>query len=253
MGDPDIDTRHPVLVHDEGRNRLLTMHRPDVRNAFDASLYRGLASELSRASEDDDVHAVVLTGTPPAFSSGQDLQELGAIAAGDLSGDGGGSGFEVLLDAVVGFDKPLLAAVNGVAVGIGFTLLLHCDLVVVGRSARLRLPFAPLGVAPEAASSLLLARRIGRQQANRLLLTGDWFRADEAVAHGLALDIVEDDDVVPSTMALAARVAGAPLPSLRAIVRTTRAAEADDIAVARARENDAFRTLLQGWTRPAAE
>ncbi|HEU5151471.1 MAG TPA: enoyl-CoA hydratase/isomerase family protein [Iamia sp.] len=238
-----------VHVADEGGVRTLTLDRPEARNAFDVGLYTGLAAELDRARADEGVRVVVLTGAGPVFSAGQDLAEMTALATGTAP-EGAEHGFRTLLAAVEAFDLPLLAAVNGPGVGIGFTLLLHCDLVWMADSARLRLPFAEMGVPPEAASSVLLAARMGRQQAARVLLTADWVAADEAVAHGLAVAAVPAAELAATVAAVAARIAAHPRPGLRAVAGLVRAGEAEAIAAARAREEAAFADLLATFTNP---
>lgn len=235
---------------DDGAVRTLTLDRPGARNAFDHALYSALASALDAARADDAVHVVVLTGAGSVFSAGQDLDEMAALATGTAPA-GAEDGFRTLLAAVEAFDKPLLAAVNGAGVGIGFTLLLHCDLVWLASSARLRVPFAEMGVPPEAASSHLLAQRVGRQQAARILLTGDWVTAPEAVTLGLAVGVAPDDDLQDVVAAVAARIAAHPPAGTRAVAGLVRAAEAGAVAAARAREEAAFAHLLAGFTRPA--
>ncbi len=238
-------------VADVGAVRTLTLDRPAARNAFDVTLYTALAAALDEARADDAVHVVVVTGSGPVFSAGQDLDEMTALATGTAPA-GAEHGFRALLAAVEAFDKPLLAAVNGPGVGIGFTLLLHCDLVWMATSARLRVPFAEMGVPPEAASSLLLARRVGRQQASRILFTADWVGAAEAVDLGLAIGVVADDALLDEVGAVAARIAAHPLAGTRAVAGLVRAAEAAEITAARDREEAAFADLLATFTRPGA-
>lgn len=240
-----------VHVADAGAVRTLTLDRPEARNAFDVGLYTGLAAALDAARADDAVSVVVVTGAGHVFSAGQDLAEMTALATGTAP-EGAEHGFRTLLAAVEAFDKPLLAAVNGPGVGIGFTLLLHCDLVWLAASARLRVPFAEMGVPPEAGSSLLLAARMGRQQAARVLLTAGWVAPDEAVAHGLAVAVVPDDELASVVAAEAAGIAAHPLPGLRAICGLVRATEAEAITAARAREEAAFADLLATFTNPLA-
>jgi enoyl-CoA hydratase/carnithine racemase len=150
----------------------------------------------------------------------------------------------VLLDALGTFDKPLVAAVNGAAVGIGFTMLPHCDLVLAGESARFRTPFAEMGVPPEAASSYLFPAAMGWQRAAEVLFTSPWLDAEGAVAAGIALRTVPDAELLDEAVALAAAVAAAPLPALRAIKATMLAARADAVAAARSREDSAFARTL---------
>ena len=225
--------------------RLIAFNRPDVRNAFDTAMYLEVTDALRTADGDEAVGAVVLTGRGSAFTSGQDLTEMAAIATGTAV-EGAGQGFMGLLDCILGASVPLLAAVNGVAVGLGFTVLAHCDLVLVDEAARLRVPFAELGVPPEAASSLLFPAAMGWQSAARVLLTSDWVEADELVGLGLALRTCAAGTVLGETVDLAARVAAHPRPATRAIISLMRAARRDAVAEANRREQGAFAALLGG-------
>jgi enoyl-CoA hydratase/carnithine racemase len=229
-----------VRVADHGPVRVLTLHRPEALNAFDSPLYRAAGAALNAARADDRVKVVVLTGAGRAFSAGQDLGEMARLAAGEAIE----SGFPVLLEALESFDKPLIAAVNGPAVGIGFTLLPHCDLVLVAEGARLRTPFAEMGVPPEAASSVLFPARMGWQRAAEVLFTSPWLSAADAVECGIALRAVPPGDLLVESLALAARIATAPLPALRAIKATMLAGRADAVSAARAREEAAFARVL---------
>lgn len=233
-----------VDVEDAEGVRVVTFCRPQVRNAFDFPMYRAVTEALADATADDGLRVVVLTGAGGSFSSGQDLDEMAAIAAGQ-GPPGVETGFRGMLDAVAACPKPLLAAVAGPAVGLGFTLLAHCDLVLVARSARLRAPFAELGVPAEAASSYLFPLRMGWQQAARVLMTGDWVSGPEAVGLGIALQVCADDRVLDDTVALARRLAALPPHAVQEIKRLMWAGQADAVAAARAREDDAFRRALR--------
>jgi enoyl-CoA hydratase/carnithine racemase len=224
--------------------RVVAFNRPDVRNAFDTAMYQEVTAALRAADADEAVGAVVLTGRGTAFTSGQDLAEMAAIATGSAV-EGAGQGFMGLVDCIGGISVPLLAAVNGVAVGLGFTLLAHCDLVLVDAGARLRVPFAELGVPAEAASSLLFPAAMGWQQAARVLLTSDWVAADELVGLGLALEVCAAGTVLEQTVALAARIAAHPRAATRAITTLMRAGRHDAVAAANRREQAAFATLLR--------
>jgi enoyl-CoA hydratase/carnithine racemase len=238
-------TVNRTITTDHAGVRTITFNRPDVRNAFDTAMYLEVTDALRRADADDTVGAVVLTGTGGAFTSGQDLAEMAAIATGTAV-EGAGQGFMGLLDAVTTIGVPLLAAVNGVAVGLGFTLLAHCDLVLVDATARLRVPFAELGVPPEAASSYLFPVRMGWQQAARILLTSDWVSADELVELGLALTVCPVGTVLEETEALAERIAAHPRRATRAITSLMREAQRDQVLTANRREQGAFAQLLRG-------
>jgi enoyl-CoA hydratase/carnithine racemase len=235
-----------ISIEDHGAVRLLTLNRPEALNAFDSALYRATGAAIDEARADDSVSVLVVTGAGRAFSAGQDLKELERLAAGEQVD----SGFPALLDALCSFDKPIVAAVNGVAVGIGFTMLPHCDLVIVAESARMKTPFAQLGVPPEAASSWTFPARMGWQRAAHVLFTGAWIDAQQAVDSGIALERCADAAVLPRALELAAEVAAAPLPALRAIKRTMLEGQRDAIAAARAREDSAFAAVL-GFAEPA--
>ncbi len=236
-------TEHRVDVEDGDGVRLIAFDRPEVRNAFDAAMYAAVERALAGAMEDESVRAVVLTGRGPVFTSGQDLREMAAIATGDAGPDAG-SGFRDLLDRLVSFDKPLLAAVHGVGVGLGFTLLGHVDLVLMDEGARLRAPFAELGVPPEAASSLLLPLRMGWQRAAAALLASEWVDAGQAVECGLALRVCPSGTVLAETMDLAVRIASYAPHATRQIKQLMMAARGDDIVAARGREESAFAALF---------
>lgn len=225
--------------------RIVTFNRPEVRNAFDTAMYQDVTAALCEADADESVGAVVLTGQGSAFTSGQDLVEMAAIATGTAV-EGAGQGFMGLLDAVSGLSVPLLAAVNGVAVGLGFTMLAHCDLILLDASARLRVPFAEMGVPPEAASSVLFPARLGWQQAARILLTSDWVSATEAVELGFALRVCAEGTTLNETVALATRIAAHPHAALRAITSLMRAGQRDLVQAANLREQAAFSKLLSG-------
>ena len=171
-----------VLDEDDGPVRVLSLNRPTRLNSFTAASYRRLTELLNAADEDADVLVVVLRGEGRAFCSGVDLEELSREGGRQL-----GATFDALIDALLKFGKPLVAAVHGPAVGFGATILLHCDAVLVADDARLRFPFTSLGTAPEAGSSMLLPATVGPQRAAELLFTSRWIDAPEAVRYGLAL------------------------------------------------------------------
>jgi enoyl-CoA hydratase/carnithine racemase len=228
--------RETVLERSEGGVRTLTLNRPEVRNAFNRRQYRELRDALRDAAGDDAVRAVILTGAPGAFTAGQDLGEMSAPPDGR-----GEYPFGACMDQVIAFDKPLIAAVNGVGVGLGLTILLHCDLVCIAQGARLRVPFVSLGVVPEAASSYLLPLAVGSQHAAEILFTADWVTSARAVEIGLAARELPSDELMPAVRELAARIAANPLGALRHTKRLLRVCRLDAVRAARAREDAAFR------------
>ena len=231
-----------VLVEDHDRARLITFNRPDRANAFNETLYHASARALHDAAADDDIGAIVFTGAGTSFCAGTDLLEMAETVDGTA---GSRDGFVAFVDTLAAFPKPVLAAVNGSGVGLGFTMLAHCDIVLVSERARLLAPFTTMGVAPEAASSYLLPRRMGRQQASLSLFTSDWISAEAAVATGLAVRLCPADTLVAETLELAARIAAKSLPSLMATKRLLLDAEREGIARARELENAAFAELLR--------
>lgn len=186
---------------------LLTLNRPEKKNAFNIDQWVGLADALNAALDNDDVIAVVLTGAGADFSAGQDLS--------GISVKDGIPGYQITENAIINFDKPLIGAAKGIAVGGGATLLLHCDMVYAGESLRLRAPFTSLGMTPEFASSYLLQTRVGTQRAAELLLSSRWVKADEAVQMGIALDKFSDDMLLNEVMKIAGEIAQLPLGALR--------------------------------------
>jgi enoyl-CoA hydratase/carnithine racemase len=223
-----------ILQETDGGVRTLVMNRPEARNAFNIQQWTELRDALVEASRDDAVHVVLLTGAGRAFTAGQDLSEMSAPPGG------GEHPFGSCMDAVIGFDKPLVAAVNGVGVGFGLTVLLHCDAVYIAEGARLKVPFVSLGVAPEAGSSYLLPLLVGAQRAAEILYTDDWVTSARAVEIGLALRELPPDELLPAAHAFAAKMAQYPLRSLRHTKRLVRAPLLEAIAQARAGEDAAF-------------
>ena len=212
---------------------VLTLNRPARRNAFNDQQYDDVRTALAQAQANDDVRVVLITGAPGAFSAGFDIDEMGS-----------GRSFTPFIDALVAFDKPLMAAVNGVAVGIGVTMLPHCDIVYVAESARLRAPFVALGLVPEAGSTLLLPLVMSPQRAAEVLFTAQWISAPQAVEWGLAARILPDHDLLPTAMAKAKEIAAQPLAPLRETKRLLLATRADALRAARRREDSAQMSRL---------
>lgn len=232
--------RRTVLSEHRDGVRLLTMNRPDRRNAFNDGQYDDLRHALEDAWADDSVKACIITGGPGAFSAGQDLGEMQAPPS---YYDGLPHGFGPFVDRLSTFDKPLLAAVNGVGVGIGLTMLLHCDIVYLAESARLRAPFVSLGLVPEAGSSLLLQTIVGPQVAAELLYTNAWIDSGRAVALGLAADAFPDDELLDRTMDKASEIAGQPLLALRRTKQLLLDIRSEALTAARRREESAMALL----------
>ena len=232
------DAEEPeIVVSDDHGVRILTLNRPDRINAFTASSYRRLARALDEADAGTDVSVVLLEGAGRGFSSGVDL---GSVGVDDTALS---EAFDDLLESLITFSKPLLAAVHGVAIGFGATVLLHCDLVLVADTARLRLPFTALGTTPEAASSSLLPRLVGPQRAADLLLTSRWFSGTEAAQIGLAARCYPEESLHAEATDLARELAGLPAAALAAVKRLLKEGTADHTRETLSREREAARYL----------
>lgn len=198
----------------------LRVHRPGRRNALTNELYGALADAILGAQDDPAVRVLLITGGEDCFTAGNDL---GEFAAGPPA-DNDAPVFR-FLSALVACEKPLVAAVCGVAVGIGTTLLCHCDLVYAAQDARFQLPFVSLGLCPEAASSLLLPRLAGHARASEWLLLGEPFGAEAAQAAGLVNEVLPAGEVLPRALARAQQLARQPPAAVRLTRQLLKAAD----------------------------
>lgn len=211
--------RQPVLTEQDSDGVLLvTLNRPRKKNAFDDAQWNAAGTALRDARESKRVAAVVFSGAGGDFSAGVDLGSFSQTP--EPRKDGYATAYDAFMAALTEFDKPLLAAVRGVGIGIGATFLLHCDVVYVGASTRLRMPFAALGLVPEGASTYLLEAVVGARQAAELFFTAEWIDAERAVEVGIATRAYSDEEVLDATLAKAREIARYPVPALQAIKRT---------------------------------
>jgi enoyl-CoA hydratase/carnithine racemase len=230
-------TQH-VRVTTADRITTIRLDRPDKKNAITLEMYAALSDALDGATADPAVRAVVLAGARDCFTAGNDLGDFVRAAQGADAVSGGR-----FLRALAGFDKPLIGAVAGVAIGIGTTMLLHCDLVYAAPSARFRTPFVDLALVPEAGSSLLLPALVGARRAAQLLLLGEQLDAPTALAWGLINAVVEDPDAAAA--AAAGKLAALPPGALRATKALTRRASRDAVAETMRVELEAFAERLR--------
>jgi enoyl-CoA hydratase/carnithine racemase len=180
--------------------------RPEKKNALTVEMYQALADAVNAAAEDTQVRAILITGQPGIFTSGNDLQDFLTRPRPDLDD----SPIFRFMRALIGCDKPVVAAVTGAAIGIGVTMLLHCDLVYVSDEARLAMPFTSLGLVPEFASSLLVPQLTGGRRAAERLLLGDPFTAEQAVESGIANAVLPAGEVVAHARRMAERFNALP-------------------------------------------
>jgi enoyl-CoA hydratase/carnithine racemase len=208
-------------------------------------MYRTMADALTAADADPSVRVVLFQGKPDVFTAGNDIEDF-------LKGpsSSGPSPAQQFLSAVIHAQKPLVAAVTGVAVGIGTTLLLHCELVYAGDNARFSLPFTSLGLVPEFASTYVLPWIAGYQRAAELLLLGEPFGADQAARAGFVTQVLPAAEVVPAALSAAARLAALPGKSVRATKGLLRRAHLKQIEEQLQAESAHFVTMLR---EPAAK
>ena len=190
---------------------IVTLNRPQKKNAINNEMWVALRETFKAADTDDAVVCVLLVGSGDNFCAGVDLSSFSE------PGNEEPHPFESAARAVAAFGKPIVAAVKGVAVGGGATVLFHCDVVYVGESLRMRLPFANLGLVPEWASSYMLQANIGAQRAAELFYTAQWIDADKALNCGIAAEVLPDTSLIEHALNKANEIAQWPVNSLKEI------------------------------------
>lgn len=232
-----------ILTEVNGHILTIRIHRPEKKNALTNAMYTALTAALQRLDADDSLRVGFITGTPDCFTSGNDLVDFLQEPPTDDN-----SPVMRFLAQLPAMKKPLVAAVNGAAVGVGTTMLLHCDLVYAGPKAKFQMPFVNLGLCPEAGSSLLLPLLCGHQRAAELLMLGETFNAEQAVQYQVA-NAVFEDDLEARAMAQAERIAAQPPKSIRLTKEFLRKAQASVLREIMAVEGESFRAMLR---EPAA-
>ncbi len=205
-----------LTVEDRDGVRLVTLNRPEKKNAVNTPMWREITAAFRDADIDDSINCLVLTGAGGNFCAGVDLGSFGEEQ------EEGEHPFGECARTVAGFGKPWIGAAGGIAIGGGATILFHADIVYVGESLRMRLPFASLGLVPEFASSYMLQANIGAQQAAELFYTAEWIDAERAVDTGIAARSYADEELLDAAMGKAAEIAKWPVNSLREIKATLR-------------------------------
>ena len=188
----------------------ITFDRPEKKNALTRDMYTGVVSAFEAADADPAVRVILLTGVGDTFTSGNDIKDFQARARGNEQRDG-----SPFLTALSTLKTPLIGAVNGAAIGVGTTMLAHCDLIIAARSARFIMPFTSLGLVPEAGSSLLFPRLVGMQRASALLLLGQPLDAETALNWGFVNQVVDDADLMDTARTMAERLAALPPQAVR--------------------------------------
>ena len=215
----------------------ITLNRSQRRNAFNSAGFLALRDALTQANDDPKVAVVLITGAGDDFSSGLDLSDVGSDEEGEPP-------FEQMMDALCALDKPLVAAAKGYAIGFGTTALFHCDVVYLGQSTKLKMPFASLGLVTEAAAAYLAPLSMGRKQAAELLFTAESFDAQKALDYGIATQVLPDVSLLPTALQKAREMAQWPIESLVEIKRLMKAPYIEQIKKVRELELQGFAKLM---------
>jgi enoyl-CoA hydratase/carnithine racemase len=218
----------------------ITLNRPAKKNAMTSSMYTTMAEILNDAAKDDDILVVLWTGAGDSFSAGNDLEDFLKNPPGP-----GESPQAHLANVLLNFDKPLIAAVKGVAIGGGTTLLTHCDFVYAGANAKFQLPFVNLGLVPEFGSSWSLPARSGYLRAAEIIMLGQPFDARLAAEIGLVTQVVSDARVLDTAIEAASKLAAKPPAALQACKRLMKHSQREQIAQAIKVENEEFASRVR--------
>ena len=227
-----------ILRKQEGNILVLSFNRPAKMNALTRSMYSGLATGLNEAAGDFGIRAVILTSEDQHFTAGNDISDFMNNPPTSESSE-----VSQFLESLLNFPKPLIAAVKGNAVGVGTTMLLHCDVVVASPSAKFSMPFASLGLVPEAGSSFLFPQLVGYQRAARIFMTGESFDAPSAVEMGLVTSI--ENDPVNEAMKIAQQIAEQPPQAIINTKALLKAKSHDAVAAVMKAEFEIFAMALQ--------
>ncbi len=221
--------------------------RPEKKNALTVAMYQAMTDALKAAKEDAAVRAVLITGQPGVFTSGNDIEDFmtRGIAAPGQSADPMNSPVLQFMRALLECDKPVVAAVTGAAIGIGTTMLLHCDFVYVSDEARLAMPFVALGLVPEFASSLVVPQLMGHRRAAEKLLLGDPFTPEQAVDCGIANAVLPAGEVVNHARRVAERFNGLPPGAVRAAKQLMRGQQHEQLLATILSESAIFAQRLR--------
>ena len=229
-----------ILITDDGPIRTVRMNRPDKKNALTQAMYDAFAEAIEQANERAETRCLLIAGSPGVFCAGNDINDfVAASQSGEL-----GAPVLRFLYALARCEKPLVAAVQGAAVGVGTTMLLHCDHVVAASDAKLVTPFAALGLVPEAASSLIVPRLMGQARAFSMLVMGEPLSAEDAKTAGIVNMVVPASEVDARALAAAKAIAALPPEGVRTSRRLLRGSP-DEIVARIDAEAEAFKQRLR--------
>ena len=229
-----------VLIVAKDRILTIQMNRPEKKNALTRAMYIAMSGAIRQAEQDAAVRVILLTGGDDCFTAGNDIADFAAATPGEAP-----VAIEYLRNLAAA-KKPVIAAVAGFAIGIGTTMLLHCDLVYAAETARFQLPFVNLGLCPEAGSSLILPMMMGHHCAAELLLLGEPFGAETARELGLVNQVIGPHELVSAATERAHQLAEKPPASLRTAKMLLKSGTREAITAALDRETEQFAALLHG-------
>jgi enoyl-CoA hydratase/carnithine racemase len=224
-----------IITERSGNILRIQLNRPERKNAMTSAMYITLADLLNNAAKDDQIHVVLWHGAGDSFSAGNDIQDFLKNPPG-----AGESPQARLIEALINFDKPIVVAVQGAAIGGGTTMLTHCDFVFAGESAKFQMPFVNLAVVPEFGSSCTVPARIGYLRAAELILLGLPCNASRAAELGLVTRVITDDDLLATATQAARDLAKKPPAALQACKRLMKSSTRDQLERAVERENEEF-------------
>jgi enoyl-CoA hydratase/carnithine racemase len=224
-----------IVTAQSGSILCVQLNRPTKRNAMTSAMYAALADILNKAAKDGNTRVVLWHGAGDSFCAGNDIDDFLKNPPGP-----GESPQARLMEALVNFDKPLVAAVQGAAIGGGTTMLLHCDFIYAGESTKFQMPFINLAVVPEFGSSHIVPARIGHVHAAELILLGAPFDARRAAELGLVNQVVSDNDVMARARETAEKLAAKPAAALQASKRLLKQSFREQIKAAMKAENEEF-------------
>ena len=207
-----------ILTHKENGVLTINFNRPEKKNAITTTMYQVMADALNDAENDNEIRAILITGKPEIFTAGNDLEDFMKNAASLASGAGVPPVYQ-FMHALNNASKPVIAAVAGAAVGIGTTLLMHCDLIYLADNAKLSMPFTQLGLCPEFASSMIFQKIVGYQRAAEKLMFGEAFSAPEAYEMGFVNKVLPIEELLPYAHKQAAKLVALPAASIRVTKR----------------------------------
>lgn len=233
-----------VQVETQDHIKILKLNRLDKKNALLVDMYDAIVATMKAAEEDDDTRVLIITGSSDCFTAGNDVMDFMMRPP-----TGEDSPVAQFLKILPTFTKPLIAAVEGIAIGVGTTMLLHCDLAYAGRDSQFRMPFVNLGLCPEAGSSYLLPKIMGHTRASELLLLGDVFDTEKALEYGIINSITDSGAALDAALEAAQKIAKQPPAAVRLCKSLTRQGSAQALEDAMSLEGKEF---VQRLTSPEA-